>query len=318
MSSRNKIVAATMGAAALGLGFAGYITRANGTEDQAAHPAYSVVSPGARGYRENHQVGHGAAVFGWMDAATMWSRSPKHSGSDEPEIGQCFIPIARDHDAAPVGAVAQDDHGDSGNRGHSGGGSVHAGVDAWSGSGSHYMGGFAGSFGSGGGFASRGNSSGGSSGLSKSSNDKPAQNAPPTASGSNTDQPSGGNPNHPNNGNPNPPGNSNPNPSGSGEPKAGDPPPANNPNPPQNNSNPPNPPQNKPETQNPPIDPPAKPPVNPPAPQERPPEGGPNDAPPPWTEDPPKEVHSVPEPATTGLMAFGIAAAAALRRRRRN
>lgn len=93
--SRKKIVAATMTAAALGLAFAGYTaTRADGTEE--LPHARSLPLKADAGYRQNHQIGHNGAVFEWMDAAASLDHTLNTRGHEE-------LPVVGKDPAAAVG-----------------------------------------------------------------------------------------------------------------------------------------------------------------------------------------------------------------------
>ena len=107
--SRQKIAAATMMAAALGLGFVGYIqaTRASNTEEQdfqVGDESFSAHDVGLT----NHQSRHDSAVFKWIEPERSSSKTPNADG--EPAIGQChWYPSASRH---PLTDGA-DAHGDS-------------------------------------------------------------------------------------------------------------------------------------------------------------------------------------------------------------
>jgi hypothetical protein len=297
--SRKKIVAATSIAAALGLAFAGYsATRANGTEDF-PRPAKPLPVKADAGYRQNHQIEHNGAVFEWMDVAASLDRSTVLPGrDDEPVRGKDLVAGANENEELEPVAVEHAERVGSGWAGYGlagggGGGGTPKNGDEWSGG--RYASAFAfgfgggmGSFGGGGGGSGSSDNSKGTSGSNDPAGDKPHQDTPAGSNGNKDDKP------------------------GTGDPKAGDPP-ATGP----TNQDPPSGEQNQ----------------NPP--------GGSNDGHqndgdhhngggnhhhdgdhphnggdhPNGGHNPP---HSVPEPATFGLLGFGIVAAAALRRRRRD
>jgi hypothetical protein len=293
--SRKRIVAATMTAAALGLGFVGYVALANGTEESANRPSGSSETSGSNtGYRANHQQAHGGAVFAWMDAAATWNHSPRHN-EGEVTIGQCFMPSSSQDDEAAGSAMASDDTGRANKPAGGSSGASGYETDTWAG-GHRYAGGYAGGGGFSGGVGSGGKNNN-ASGSSDPSSSKPTQDAPAPAS-STAEEPG----------------------SGSADPKAGDPPqvsqdpPAN-----DNTGNPTNPPtqeQTKDLDKTPDEKPEQKPDVDQTKDEGK--GGGTDETTPPWVDTAPKDVHGVPEPATMGMLGFALAAAAALRRRRRN
>lgn len=278
--SRKKIVAATMTAAALGLAFAGYTaTRANGSEE--LPHARSLPLKADAGYRQNHQIGHNGAVFEWMDAATSLDHAMNTRGHEElPVLGKDLVAdLGEEDELAPVITRHTDRVGaDSYGFGLASGG----GGGTPKGAGEWGGGRYAGNFGGFGGIASFG---GGGSGGGGTVNTKGA---------SGTNDVSGDKPHQ------DTPATSNTDTGqpGSADPKAGDP---STTGPtdltPGEQNKGPDPEQNPDSTSGLP--------------------GGDDHAPGnPHPHDPP--THSVPEPATLGLLGFGIIAAGALRRRRRS
>lgn len=330
--SRKRIVAATMIAAALGLAFTGYtITRANATEEDPPQQASNHLKSDA-GYRANHQIGHGPAVFAWMDAAATLTQPPRPHHEHSHEMDQNPPSKQTDEELAPISLAYADryypGHGINGG----GGGGGAPGTGDGSGGGGRYasnVGGFTLFSSYGGGGLSK--ESKDPSGSNHPAGDEPQHDSPPASSGDGSNdepgnaEPEGNNPpvTGPNEQDPPPAasgdgGNDQP---GSAEPE-GNNPPASGPDEqdPPADTNPPSGEQNQ--------DPPAT--EDPPA-HEEPTDGGDNGGggnggddgggagyPPPVDSGPPEQVHSVPEPATFGLLGFGIAAAAALRRRRRS
>src|SRR5262249_39797486 len=79
--SRNKIAAATITAAALGLGIVGYIqiTRANDS-DEPPHTRAEDLLLSSRGYLANHQAEHGGAEFFWPSDKVQTNHAPAIAG----------------------------------------------------------------------------------------------------------------------------------------------------------------------------------------------------------------------------------------------
>jgi hypothetical protein len=200
---------------------------------------------------------------------------------NEPFIGQCFY--TPDEPSAPLSAGAGHSHEGSNDLipPHSGGRGLFA-SNSGGGSSDGFDGGFfRGGFSGGAASASRGH---GDNGKPGSAHDGPPAGTPTNTNGSESAGP------------------------GSAEPESGDAPPSNQheeQTPPGPGTGDPQDPSKTPEEEHTPTG---------PGP-DHPDEGGPY---PPYFEDPPKDVHPVPEPATIGLFALGGLAAAALRRRRRN